>query len=862
MISFSLNGTITEYSGSGKTSLLNWLRNAKKITSVKDGCSKEGTCGACLVEINKKPKLSCSVPMEKLNRADIVTLEGIPEEIRIVLGRAFVASGGVQCGFCSPGMLMRTAILLGKTPDPSREAVVKAIKPHLCRCTGYVKIVDAILLAAKTLKNKRKIDFAPADPGNSAPKYRALEKALGAPLFTDDMEAENMVFGALCFSEHPRAKVMKIDTSKTEAMEGVIKVLTAKDIPGKRRIGLIVKDWPVYIAEGENTAFIGDVLACVIAKSEERAREGVGAIQVDYQIHEPLTDPESALKSHIKVHKRRNILKEAVFRRGESVEEVFESSPHVVSGSFRTQMVEHAFLETESCISMYEDDKLTVYSQSQGIYKDRDQIAEMLGLETAKVNIVLVPAGGAFGGKLDITVQSHAALGAFLLKRPVKVKLNRSESVRMHPKKHPVYMTYKLACDGEGRFTGLYARILGDTGAYASLGIPAMKKAAAHAGGAYFIPNVDVKSTVVYTNNPVSGAMRGFGTHQATFAMESLVDELCEKGGFDKWEIRYKNALEKDLTTTGGDRLRKEVGLKQALEKLKHEYKNAKYAGVACAMKNNGIGFGIPEVSKVSLEVEENGKIRLCHGWSEMGQGIDTVLQQLLCEYVKPFEITKIEVVVATENETQGGPTVASRGTFLGGNALLDAAKKLKADMEMHGSLKALKGREYRGVYIYSKTTPEISGNGGILHFTYSFAAQVVVLSDSGEIRKIVTAHDSGRVINRSLFEGQIQGSLVMGLGYALSEELRLERGKIVNGTLGKLGLLRSTDVPEIEIIPIEIEDTEGPLGAKGVGEIAIIPTAPAVAAAYKSFDGLKRRTLPLEPLKRQRSPGTRNVGK
>jgi selenium-dependent xanthine dehydrogenase len=849
MISFTLNGKKIEYPGIGKTSLLDWLRRSQKIKSVKDGCSNEGVCGACLVEIDKRPKLSCRVPMEKLNGADIVTLEGIPVEIRTVLGRAFVASGAVQCGFCSPGILMRTSILLEKSHDPSREEVVKALKPHLCRCTGYLKIVDAILLASKTLNNKGTIDFETPDLGKSAPKYQALDKALGAPLFTDDLEEQNMAFGALCFSEHPRAKVLKIDTSKAEAIQGVIKVLTAKDIPGKRYIGMIVKDWPVYIAEGETTRYVGDVIACVIAESESIAREGVNAIQVDYEVLELLADPKSAMASDIKLHENGNILKEIVFRHGESIEDVFDSSAYVVSDTFRTQMIEHAFLETESCLCMYEGEKLTVYSQSQGIYKDREQIAEILDLETKKVNIILVPAGGAFGGKLDISVQSHAALGTFHLKRPVKVKLNRSESIRMHPKKHPTYMTYKLACDESGRFTGLYARIVGDTGAYASLGIPAMKKAAAHAGGAYYIPNVDVKSTVVYTNNPVAGAMRGFGTHQATFAMESLVDELCEKGGFNKWEIRYKNALEKNLTTSGGDRLRKEVGLKSALKVLKEIYKNAKYAGIACAIKNNGIGFGIPEVSKVNLEVGENGKIRLYHGWSEMGQGIETVLQQLLYEYVKPFEINEIEVVAATENETQGGPTVASRGTFLGGNALLDAAKQLKEDIKKHGGLKELAGKKYKGVYTYTKTTPEITEKGGMLHFSYGFAAQVVILSDSGKIEKIVTAHDSGRVINKSLFEGQIQGSLVMGLGYALSENLRLDQGRIINGKLGKLGLLRSTDVPEIEIIPIEIDDIEGPLGAKGVGEIAIIPTAPAVASAYKAFDGEKRRTLPLAPL-------------
>ncbi|VEN73213.1 Selenium-dependent xanthine dehydrogenase [Candidatus Desulfarcum epimagneticum] len=847
-IHLTLNGQKIEYSGSGKVNLLNWLRTSQKIKSVKNGCSKEGVCGACLVEINKKPKLSCSVLMENIDEANIMTIEGIPDQIRTVLGRAFVASGAVQCGFCSPGMLMRTNILLQKNPAPSREEVTNAIKPHLCRCTGYVKIVDAILLASEKMRKKEKINFEKTSLGKSAPKYQALDRALGVPLFIDDLEMDHMVFGALCFSEYPRAKILKIDTSKAEAMAGVIKALTAKDIPGKRHSGLNVKDWPVYIAEEETTAYIGDVLASVIAESEETARKGVDAIKVEYEVYEPFTDPESALESDIKLHEKGNVLKEINIRRGDNIEKIFNSSAHVVSDTFKTQMVEHAFLETESCVASYENNKLTVYSQSQSIYREREQIAEILDIKKEDVNIKFIPTGGAFGGKLNITVQAHGALAAYYLKQPVKIKLNRSESLRMHPKKHPMYMEYKLACDEEGKFTGLHARILGDTGAYASQGIPVAIKAATHAGGAYFIPNVDIVSKVVYTNNPVAGAMRGFGVSQVTFAIESLIDELCETAKFDKWEIRYKNALEQNLTTAGGDRLRKKTGLKKALDILKKQYKNSKFSGIACAIKNCGIGSGHPEISRVKLEVLENGKLKLYHGWNEMGQGIDTILRQLLREQIKSDEISEIEVVVATEHETLGGGTVANRGTFLAGNSLLDAAKYLKKDMKKHGGLKKLVGKTYDGEYICAKTIPINSKKAGIQHFAYSFAAQLVILSDKGKIQKIVAIHDSGRVINKNLFEGQVQGGVIMGLGYAMSENLLLDKGQIVNAKLGKLGLLRSVDVPEIEVIPIEIDDIDGPFGAKGVGEITAIPVAPAVASAYRAFDGQKRTELPLKP--------------
>jgi selenium-dependent xanthine dehydrogenase len=852
MINLTLNGQEITYAGNGKETLLNWLRLSQKIKSTKDGCSQEGTCGACLVEINKKAKSSCSILMEKLDGASIVTLEGVSEEIKSTLGKAFVASGATQCGFCTPGLIMRANVLLHKKNHPSRKEVTNAIKLNLCRCTGYVKVVDAILLASEKLKHKETVHFESMDVGKSAPKYQALERALGAPLFMDDLEIDDMLFGVLCFSEHPRAKIVKLDTSKAEAIAGVIKVLTAKDIPGTRDLGLNVKDWPAYIAEGEITAYIGDVLACVVAESEAIARKAVDAIQLEYEVYEPLTDPEVALTSDIKLGKNGNILKEVNVCYGEEIGKVFADSAFVVSGTFETQMIEHAYLETESSVALYEDNKLTVYSQSQAIFREREQIASILGLEKEQVNIKFVPTGGAFGGKLNTTVQIHSALAAYHLKQPVKVKLNRFESFRMHPKKHPMTMNYQLGCDKDGKFTGLYARILADSGAYASQGIPVIIKAAAHAGGAYFIPNVKVNAKAVYTNNLISGAMRGFGVSQVTFAIEGLIDDLCEKSGFDRWELRYKNVLEQNLTTTGGDTLRKEVGLKQALEILKKHYDGAKFSGIACAIKNCGIGSGHPEVSQVKLEVLPNGKIRLYHGWNEIGQGIDTILQQLLHESLKTDELLEIEIIVATEHEMLGGGTVGSRGTFLSGNSLLEAAKHLKADMDEHGGLSALVGKSYQGKYVGPKTTTINSLGEEKHYFAYGFAAHLVILSDEGKVEKIIAVHDSGRVLNKNLYEGQVEGGIVMGLGWTLSENLILDKGQIVNSKFNELGLLRSTDVPKIKVIPIEIDDLDGPMGAKGVGEIMAIPVAPAVASAYRSFDGQKRAKLPLEPIKPQ----------
>ncbi len=846
MINFTLNGKNIQLNEVPDISLLEWLRQFKKIKSVKDGCSAQGACGACLLEIDGKPQLSCRIKLEKLNGANIVTLEGIPEKIRETLGKAFVAAGAVQCGFCSPGMLSRTKILLNENPNPSREKVIKAIRSHLCRCTGYVKIADAILLAADSLNNSKPVELKGSKMGSNAPKFDAFARAVGEPRFADDLEFEGMLHGNLVFSKYPRAKIIKIDTSKAEKIEGVVKVFTAKDIPAKKKVGMLIRDWDLYIDEGEITRYIGDVLAMVVAESPQIAKKASELINIQYEELEALTDPEKALSSPIKIHKNGNILKETKICYGENIDDVFKNSRYVVEETFQTQLIEHAFLEPECCISLYEDNKLTVYSQGQGIYEDRHQIADMLGLKLEKVNVKLVPAGGAFGGKEDLTVQGHAALAAFHLKKPIKVKLSREQSFRMHTKRHPMKLEYKLGCDENGKFTGLYARILGDTGAYASVGGPVMERAATHAGGAYYIPNIDVISKAVYTNNIPCGAMRGFGVNQVTFAIEGLIDKLCDKAGFDRWEIRYKNSLEKGLKTTSGHKLRKEVGLKKALEIIKKDYDNSKYKGIACGIKNCGIGNGIPELSQVKIEITNDAKIKLYHGWSEMGQGIDTVAQQMLCEYLDLDDISIIDVIVMTSSETKGGSTTASRGTFLVGKAVLEAAKNLKKDLENH-SLNELKGKVYKGEYLCDWTTPSDFDGEVISHFAYSFAAQMVKLNESGQIDKVIAVHDSGKVVNKKLFEGQVEGGVVMGLGYGLTEELILENGQIVNNKFGKLGLFRSTDVPEIEVIPIEIYDEDAPLGAKGVGEISCIPTAAAVASALKDFDGKLRTKLPMK---------------
>ena len=847
MITLTLNGRPAAYGGDLKLPLLAWLREHQGITSPKDGCSGQAACGACLVEVDGKAVLACSTPMEKLQGASVVTIEGFPEDLRRTLGLAFAAKGAVQCGFCTPGFLTRTKILLASNPDPTRDEVVRALRFHLCRCTGYVKIVDAVLEAAKALRE----GYEPALPrdarvGGRHVKLGAVDRALGRTAFTGDMSFPGMAHGALVFSEHPRAVVKAIDASQAAKAPGVLRVFTAGDVPGQRTTGMLKQDWPIMVAPGETTRYIGDVVASVAAETEAQARDAARLVRVEYQVLEPVTDVDQALTGQVEIHANGNVLSRKVIRRGQPVEEALAASFCVASGVFTTPAIEHGFLETECGLAHPGEGGIRVYSQAQGIWHDQEDISRMLGIPKDRVRVTHVDTGGAFGGKEDLSAQGHAALMAHLLGRPVKVRFSRPESLRFHPKRHAMRLEYSLGCDNQGRLTALRARIIGDTGAYASLGGPVMARAANHAAGAYDVPCVDIESLAVFTNNIPAGAMRGFGVNQVTFAMESLVEELCAKGGFDSWEFRYLNALDEGRLTASGQRLGRGIGLRKTLEAVKDAYRGARHAGLACAVKNTGIGGGVAEECAVRLTVLPKGRVRLDHGWTEMGQGIDTVAAQMLAETLGWTDLARIEVVADTSSGAFAGSTTASRGTFQLGRAVIEAGLVLGKAISQAGDLESLEGRVFEGRY--SSTATSDDGEPGQVrsHVAYSFATHVAILDDSGAVAKVVAAHDAGRVINPLLCEGQVQGGVVMGLGYALSEALLVKDGRLVSEKLASLGMLKIADVPDIDVVLVEGEDPEGPYGAKGVGEIGSIPTAAAVANAFFRFDAKPRRSLPL----------------
>jgi selenium-dependent xanthine dehydrogenase len=849
-IEFTLNATERTVDIEDGMSLLEVLRDQCGVISPKDGCSPQGQCGCCTVIIDGRAIVACAMPAASAAGKTVLTLEGFTELEREIFADSFIAAGGLQCGFCTPGIVARAKHLIDKHPDPTDDQINRVLSMHHCRCTGYVKIVDSIKLAAKALRGEVALESNGHNGriGTNLPRYEARELALGDRPYIDDLSFPGMLHGAVLLSVHPRALVKRIDSAKAGEIPGVIAIITAADTPGQRHQGLIYNDWPMFVAEGEETRYVGDVIAAVAAIDRRTARRAAQAIEVDYEVREPITNPEDALKPGApSLHKKGNLLSRSEINRG-NVDQALKNSAHVSTHTFQTQFIEHMYLEPESCVAMPEADGLRVYTQGQGVFDDRRQIASFLAMPENKVFVTLVTNGGAFGGKEDMSVQAQTALLAKVTGSPVKLTLSREESLRLHPKRHPIKMTYTAGCDAAGRLTAVKAEMIGDKGAYASVGSKVLERAAGHCTGPYKVDNVHVVSLAAYTNNPPCGAMRGFGANQAAFAMDSMIDILAEKVGIDGWEIRYLNALDVGDIFCTGQQLESSVGLKKTLEAVKDIYKSAKYAGIACGIKNVGIGNGMPEYGRAMLEVHHDGTIGIYTGYTEMGQGLFTVLQQTACEETGLPPGVFNSVSADTKYELDCGQTTGSRGTFLGCLGVQAAARKLKADLDQKNTLSDLAGKTYYGEVLIDDTVSlEAKAEKPKTHFAYGFATQVVILDDDGRVKKVVAAHDVGKVMNPALLEGQLEGSIHMGLGYALTEEFRVEGGVPQTMTVNSQGLLRARHMPEVQLILIEDKHPSGPYGAKGVGEIGLVPTAPAVAGALYKFDGIRRFTLPMK---------------
>jgi len=890
---FTLNGNPTTVSFEPGMDFLEVLREGCGVVSAKNGCAPEGACGCCAVLVDGQPVLACLRKPEHMQGRDVVTLEGVPEDMRRVLGEAFLLEGAVQCGFCIPGIVIRASGLLRYGHTHDREAVAKALDSHLCRCTGYARIIDAIQTAgeawdaiqtageawcAQTEQDNKQLpgkeprrhsyfgeDFGLTRTtknghkghgiGQSPSRYLGLEQALGEKPFVDDMRVPGMLHAAPLLSPDPRAKVLAIDTSAARAMTGVERIFTAPDVPGQRGTGLTIPDLPIFVAVGETTCCVGDILALVVADTAFHARQAADKIQVEYEVLQPVTDPFAAMapdspQVHApgNLHVHPNLLDVTAFSRGD-VDAALAASTHVIKQTFRTQPVEPAFLEPEACLAIPQGKGVKVFSQSQGSIFDQSQISRSLNIPPEEVEIALASSGGSFGAKEELSIQVQTALAAHLLGCPVKTVLTRKQSTQLHPKRHPMTFDYTVGADAEGRLLAVRVRIVGDVGGYAGTSAKCLLRAACHSCGPYRVPNVDAEARPVFTNNPTSGAMRGFGTNQAHFAMEGILDILAERVGMDGYDIRERNILNPGDAFATGQIMRASVaGLRRSLEAVKDIYKNAKYAGIGCGIKSTGIGNGTIDSGHAAIRVLEGGRLDVQTGYTEMGQGLFTTIRQAVCEETG-LAPESMDVRWDQALGAKCGETWASRATTLSCAAAQRAAVQLAEDLK-HSTLEQLAGREYTGDYVCNFTTkpgtPEALTNP-TTHMTFSYATQVVILNDDGRIARVVAAHDVGRAINPKACAGQVEGGVHMGLGYALSESFPSTNATPDSLLLRDCGILKAKDTPPIDVILIEVPDEVGGYGAKGAGEIGLVPTAGAVAGALYAYDGIRRFSLPMD---------------
>lgn len=844
--------------------LMDFLRDELKITSVKNGC-KEGACGTCTVIIDGKTTRACVQKLSRLEGKKIQTIEGFTERERDVFVYAFAAAGAVQCGFCIPGMVICGKCLIDQNPDPTSEDIKQAIRTNICRCTGYAKIEEGILLAAKMLRENLEIPELKqtGKVGERVCRVDAREKTLGTAKYVDDYEFEGMLYGKNVFSKYARAKVLSIDTSKALQMPGVVAVYTAKDIPGKRYIGHLAQDWPGMIDIGEETKCIGDTLAMVVAETKEQAVAAVKAVEVEYEELEPIRTPqEAAVPGAHQVHgegfmqfgkfriPENNLLDHEEVKRGDA-ETALANSKFVVEGTFHVPPQEHAFMEPETAIGLPDGDGVKVITGGQGIYDEYHEISNYLGLPMEKVRIQSAFVGGGFGGKEDMSVQHQAALCAYLTKRPVKVWLSRQESINYHPKRHAMDIYVKVGCDENGILQGMKARLTSDTGAYASLGGPVLQRACTHAGGPYNYQNMDIEGNAYYTNNPPAGAFRGFGVTQSCAAVEPLINQLAEKVGISGWEFRYRNAIRPGQSLPNGQIADEGTAMAETLEAVKEEFEKYEadpnyYVGIASAMKNAGLGVGVPDTGRCNLKVID-GKVYVRSSAAAIGQGLQTVLMQMVAETTGLAPDTIVVEHPDTKYTPDSGTTTASRQTVFAGEAAHQSSLQLKADLDKGNTLKDLEGKEYIGEFDFKSDPIGSDKPNPVSHVAYGYATQLVVIDKEGKLVKVIAAHDIGRAINPLSAEGQVEGGVAMGLGYGLTENFPLKEG-VPQVKLGTIGLLKSSQMPHVETHLIEKNDPNSvAYGGKGIGEIVCCVAAPACQNAYYKKDGEFRYNYPLE---------------
>ena len=891
MATFTVNGQTVQAEKNQK--LIRFLRDELRLTSVKDGCS-EGACGTCHVLIDGKATKACVPSTDKLEGKTILTVEGLSDWEKAVYTYAFGKAGAVQCGFCIPGMVISAKALLDANPTPTREEAAFAIRNNICRCTGYVKIIDGILLAAEIFRNgklpeEKKTGYG---VGERAVRVDVAEKVQGYGKYPDDLYVDGMLYASAVRSKYPRARVLAIHKEKAEALPGVVGVYTAEDIPGEIKVGHLQQDWDAMIPVGRITHYLGDAICLVAAETKEALEQAKALVEIDYEPLKPVFSPTYASQPFAPlVHESGNLLCEKHVSRG-NADQAIRDADYVLMYHYETPYTEHAFLEPECAVAYPDEDGLTILSTDQGAYDTAREVSRLLGLPKEKIHVTNMLVGGGFGGKEDMTVQHHAALVAYLTGRPVKVKLSRKESMLVHPKRHPMKVTITMGCNRDGLIQGVKAEVVADTGAYASLGGPVLERACTHAAGPYHYENFEITGKAYYTNNPPAGAFRGFGVTQTCYAMEMTLTKMAHELGISPWEIRYRNAIRPGQTLPNGQIAPPSTGLVETLEAVKDICEQNKNVGIACAMKNAGVGVGIPDTGRCIVAVKD-GKLHIRSGASCIGQGLGTVLTQIVCTMLHCEREDVVYEAANTVNAPDSGTTSGSRQTLVTGEACRRACQKLLAaagadvrvsdysgiahrqgmeslpggnssgtvgtELPEGASVdwRALEGQEFYGEYL-AKTDPLGAQDvaNPVSHVAYGYATHVCVLNDDGTIREIDAAHFVGKAINPLSCEGQIEGGVTMALGFTLTEHYPLY-DCIPSARFGTLGLFRADQVPPIHSILVEKEGQDMAFGAIGIGEITTIPTAPAVAGAYFALDGEMRTSLPLmkTPYERPKMP-------
>ena len=842
MYQFQVNGTYHQVLDDQR--LIDYLRDTLGLRGTKEGCSG-GACGTCTILIDGKKSKACVVTLSQLDGKKVTTIEGLSEREKSVYTYAFGECGAVQCGFCIPGMIISAKALIDENPNPTSADIKKAIMGNICRCTGYVKIEQGIALAAQMLRDNIPVPAADYTAAVGTPLHRidVEDKVLGTGLYSDDFKVDGMVYAKAIRSKYPRARVDRIDINKALAHPQCITVLTACDVPFNKT-GHLTPDWDVFIKEGHVTRYVGDAIALAVVKEKKYLDEVCNLIDVEYTELKPLLTPEEAMAPDAPLlHESGNILSYQTLSRGD-VDKAIAESAFVVTNHYSTPQTDHAFMEPECAVAYRVGDILHLHSGSQNVFDDRREVARMLGIPDESVQVHSMLVGGGFGGKEDMSVQHHASLAAWITGLPVNVRFSRQESLLIHTKRHAMEMDITTACDEEGNLTASKVSIVSNCGAYASLGGPVLQRAGTHSSGPYHFENFAFDGVCVYTNTVPGGAFRGFGVTQTVFGQEQNIDELAALVGMDPWAFRYKNAVRPGEALPNGQICSEETGLVECLEAVNAANCSSPRSGLAICMKNSGIGVGLPDIGRTTLEVQ-NGIVRIRTGAACIGQGVGTMATQILCETTG---LTRDKVLVESPDTVRtpnSGTTTASRQTLFTGEATRLASVKLKELLETK-SLDELNGTEITEEFLgvtdpFNSDKPHPKN-----HVAYGFGACVAIIGDDNKVSDLHVAYDVGRVINPQSCEGQAEGGAIMGMGYGVTEDFVYKDGYVMS-KYGTLGLLRSTQCPKIHVSLIEKGTPDQyAYGAKGIGEISSIPIAPSIANAYRRIDGEPRRSLPL----------------